>query len=357
MVDEQRYTYTVERLRQMKADHEALISEATGQAVEVRAGSDSTRPFVRETLYSTLLPVLRMPRYVYGVACEYKDSQEREAIKVIDFPRGEEMCPFILRGGMLFCFQNLRYKGGPFRRLVGGREVERFSTRKWWDDPDRMAWFISLLNRSLNKLTGRKGLHLDKRHKRYYFVPKELGKSLEVSYRPMNKSSADRQVVWQPVTKRTGTPRSYWYHRAVALNFHRVGEDQWCLSIRPEMHVTKDGQNHLDSEKIGSRVTHKKARMFNYDLLREVHFWRDFLGDSQPRIVFPFGEKQNVVVSTKMMQTDIDCPGVPEEHARPFKNVEYEEDLFTLDALSRLNIPEGENEEDWEEVEFTDDEL
>lgn len=354
VIDEKKYTYTVERLRQMKADHEALMGEVTSQAAEIRTGSDNNQLFVQETLYSTLLPVLMMPRYIYGISCNYNDSQEREASKEIDFPHGEEMCPFIIRGGMLFCFQNLRYKGSPFRRLVGNRKVERFSTRDWCDDPDRMAWFVSLLNRSLNKLTGRKGLHLDKRHRRYYFVPKESGRSLEISYRPINKSSADRQVVWQPVVKKTGTPRSYWYHRAVALRFHMVGEEQWCLSIRPEMHVTKDGQNPLDSEKIGSRVTHKKARMFNYDLLREVHFWRDFLSDSQPRIVFPFGEKQSIVVSTKMMQSEINWPGVPEEHARPFKNVEYEEDLFTSEALSRLEISETEDEEGWEE--FTDNE-
>lgn len=32
-----------------------------------------------------------------------------------------------------------------------------------------------------------------------------------------------------------------------------------------EMHVTQDGKTPLASDKIGSKVTQKKARMFNYD--------------------------------------------------------------------------------------------
>jgi hypothetical protein len=360
IVDSQPHTYTVERLRQMKEDHEKLMLEATGRAVEARGGLTVDRDYVRETLYSTLLPVLRMPCYVYGVACEYNDSQEREAAKEIIRPDDEsEMYPFIIRGGMLLCFQNLRYKGGPFRKLVGGRKIEQYVACKWWDDPDRMRWFVSLLNRSLNKLTGRKGLNLDRRHRRYYFMPEEVGKPLEISYRPLNQATATRQVVWQPITKKTGEPKSYWYHRAVALRFYRVSEQDWCLSIRPEMHVTGDGATPLTSESIGSKVTRKKARMFNYDLLGEVQFWRDFLSDSQPRIILPFSRGQHIIVSSTLMQTEIEWPGMPEEHQRPFKNVEYWDNLFSWAELARLEDEYAEEDEweDWESLEDEEDEF
>lgn len=357
LVDNQPHTYTVERLRQMKADHEKLMLEVTGRAVEARSGLEVDREYVCETVYSTLLPVLRMPRYVYGVPCKYNDSQEREAAQEIIPPDDKaEMYPFIVRGGMLFCFQNLRYKGGPFRDLVGDQKVERFEAREWWDNPDRVWWFVSLLNHSLNKLTGRKGLNLDKKHRRYYFMPEEQGKPLEISYRPLNQSTATRQAVWQPITKKTGEPKPYWYHRAVALRFHRVSNQHWCLSIRPEMHVTKDGATPLESGKIGSKVTRKKARMFNYDLLGEVQFWRDFLSDSQPRIVLPFGRGQHILISTTMMQAEIEWPGMPEEHQRPFKNVEYFDDLFSWAALAQLDY-EYEEEEDWEGWEDEEDEF
>lgn len=350
IVDGQSHTYTVERLHQMKSDHEKLILEATERAVKARGDSTSERRYVNETLHSTLLPVLRMPRYVYGVPCEYNDSQEREVAEKIVRPDDKaEMYPFIIRGGMLLCFQNLRYKRGPFRKLVGGKEIKRYVARKWWDDPDRMKWFVSLLNRSLNKLTGRKGLNLDKKHRRYYFMPEEPGKPLEVSYRPLNQSIATRQVVWQPITKKTGLPKRYWYHRAVALRFHRVSDQHWCLSIRPEMHVTEDGITHLDSESIGSKVTRKKARMYNFDLLREVQFWRDFLSDSEPRIILPFGRGQHIIISTTMMQAEVEWPGMPEEYQESFKNVEYLDDLFSWAALQQLEAEYDEDDEEWED--------
>lgn len=316
----------------------------------VRSPAEARPEYVRETLYSTLLPVLKMPRYVYGAPCQYKDFQEREATQKIIFPPDRaEICPFIIRGGMLFCFHDLKEKVSPFRELVDDQKAECYESCEWWDDPDRMRWFAQLLNRSLNKLTGRKGLYLDKRHRRYYFVPEEPGAPLAISYRPLNQATASRQVVWQPTTKLTGAPKPYWYHRAVSLQFHRVSETQWCLSIRPEMHVTKDSVIPLESDKIGSRVTRKKARMFNYDLLGEVQFWRDFLSDSQPRIILSFGKGQYVLISTTMMQAEIDWPGMPEEHQRPFKNVEYQDDLFSWAAFAQLEDKDELDVEDWED--------
>jgi hypothetical protein len=349
IVDSQPSTYTVQRLRQMKANHEALVDNATLQAVKGRKGVPSTRQLVPETLYSTLLPVLRMPLYVYWMPCGFDDSQERQAAEMLVRPDDRaEMYPFIIRGGKLYCFQNLRYKGGPFHNLASGKTVERCESRLWWDDADRMKWFVTLLNRSLNKLTGRKGLNLDKRHRRYFFMPDLVGDPKEIVYRPLNKSTTTRQVVWQPITRKTGLPKSYWYHQAVSLKFHRVSDQQWCVSIRPEIHVTQDGSLPLESELIGARVTRKKARMFNIDLLREVQFWRDFLSESKPRIIMSFGKGQNIIISTTLIQTEVRWPGMPEEYQRAFKNAEYPDDLFSLAEMEQLDAEHDEDEE-WED--------
>ena len=126
------------------------------------------------------------------------------------------------------------------------------------------------------------------------------------------------------------------------------------------MHITKDSKAPYPSESIGSRITRKKARMYNYDLLGEVQFWRDFLSDSQPRIILSFGKYQYIVISTTMMQAEIDWPGMPEEYQKPFKNVEYLDNLFSWAAFRRLVDKDYDDEdtEDWEdeEDEFWDEE-
>jgi hypothetical protein len=299
-----------------------------------------------------------MPQYIYGAPCKYSDLEEGEAKQAIIPPPGggSAIYPFLIRNGMLFCFQDLSFQNGPFRELIREWRMERYDAINWWDEPDRMHWYISLLNRSLNKLTGRKGLKLDKEHRRYYFAPEQLGQTRKVSYRPLNQSISERNVVWQPVAKKTGNPRPYWLHRAVALKFHRVASEQWCLSIRPEMRVTKDGSEPVDSNKVGSQVTRKKSRMYNYDLLGEVNFWRDFLSGSKPKIILPFSRTQKIIISTSMMQSEVNWLGIPEEYAKPFKNVDYEADPFDEDEMTELSSEDDEYFSDWEEQNNKDSE-
>jgi hypothetical protein len=121
------------------------------------------------------------------------------------------------------------------------------------------------------------------------------------------------------------------------------------------MRVTKDGLNLLDSKKIGSKVTKNKSRVFNYDLLSEVNFWRNFLSNGEPRIIFSFGKGQRIIVLTKMMQTEIEWSGIPEEYAKPFKNVEYEETLFSWAALARLDNEDAEEVDGWEDWDTDED--
>lgn len=353
--------FTVERLRQLKEDHEARIQMAVDKAVAEQLQGQLSQPqYIHETIYSTLFNVIGLPAYVYGAPCEYADSPE-EIRKLIVPPKDRsEIYPYIVRGKELYAFQDLRLSDGPFQKVIDPGTAQPYSAREWWDDPVKLLWFVELLNRSLNKLTGRKGLQWDKEHKRYYFQPDISGKVKEISYRPLNKSAASKHVVWQPISKRTGQPHPYWLHRAVNLRFYRVASSQWCLSMRPEFRVTKDGVTPEASEKIGSRITRKKSRMFNYDLLGEVNFWRDFLGEGKPRIIMNYGQSQYVIVSTVMTSTEIDWPGIPEQYAKPFKNVEYAETLFTWAEVANLEATvdsdaDDEEDSDWDEGDGNDE--
>jgi hypothetical protein len=294
LVDSQKTTYTVERLLAMKEDHERWV-EATLQG---RANTPAPVPsLVSDRLFSSMLAVEQMPLFVFGAPCEAESEG-----KVKPSGRGRVMTPFILRSGKLWAFQNLRNPEGPFRDFVDPKKTERFRAKDWWADSDRLAWYMALLNRSLNKMTGRRGLRLDKHHHRYFFPAEEPGKEREVTYKPLNRRQATRSVVWQPKKLMTGEGRGYWFHRAVSLRFFIADERRWCLNVRPELHATEDGETPVPSDEVGRRVTRKKARLFNYDLLGEIQFWRDFLSGSKSRIVFPFGHHdQTLIVSTSLV--------------------------------------------------------
>jgi len=335
--------FTVDRLLGIKEAHEAWVEKSLGH--DSAADNRVVRPpRVTEVVHSTLLPVERMPAYVYGAPC---DLAEREVQGRLGRLRQGEMAPYIVRGHMLYTFQDLAENGNPFGPVVVGQPVDRFQAQEWWDDSERLVWFIQLLNRALNKLTGRLGLQFDREHRRYYFAPTEPGSALAIEYRPLNQQRASRFVVWQPKRRSTGEVRPYWFHRAVALRFLRIGEQSWCLSVRPELRVTVDGVKPPPAEKVGGKVTRKKSRTFNYPLLAEVHFWRDFLSSSKPRILLPFGHTgQVIVIPTTLMQGQVEWPGIPEEHAKPFKNVEYLDDLFSWAEFQSVDFGLDESDDD-----------
>jgi hypothetical protein len=358
-VDAQPEVYTVERLRQMKQDHEAAIERAVAQAKQKEQSEAAVLPLINEVVYSTLLPVVRMPKYIFSAPCTYGDSQQKEAGREVLVAETPYLCPFIIRnGGILFSFSDLRQSDGPFRNIIDQRKVRISSAINWVNNPDRSKWFVSLLNRTLNKLTGRKKLQLDVEHHRYYFNADEPGQEKSVEYRPLNQSATSRKVVWRPVRKSTNESRNFWNHLAVNLRFLYVGKEQWCLAIRPEMRITKDGVESIESEKVGSRVTRQKAHMFNYDLLEDVNFWRDYLSGGQPRITLRFGEKVGILIATTLMASNANWPGIPEEFAKPFTNIGYDENLFTSAELQQFQTEDSEFVPETElDVEENEDDL
>jgi hypothetical protein len=331
IIDSQPRTYSVSVLRKMKEDHEGRIRRATSVSAPL-----APIALTREVIHSSLLAVTHLPSAVFAAPCAFHDGQEDQVKQRIHFPDGDsQLVRFILRDGKLFSFHNLKDPKGPFRDVINQRGVETLRSEQLWDDPEGHRRYVTLLNRGLYKFTARKRVRYDPAHKRFFFDALAVGKPRQEYYRPLNsKGRSRRNVVWQPVRKATGEARSYWWHLAVGLSFLRVGQRQWCLSIRPERHLTSDGITPLPPKQIGRRVTSKKARMWNDIYLGEVNFWRDFLSDGRPNLVMNFGD-QSAVIDTRMLAFNVEWPGIPGD-AKPFANQTYNEDLF-----SRLEYDEA----------------
>lgn len=329
-IDDQPRVYSVAVLCQMKRDHEERIREAA------LPGASLPQPEMQhETILSSLLPVTHLPDAVFEAKCSYSDQQESLVKQQIVYPDDKtELIRFLIREKTLFTFHDLRHPDGPFQSVIDPDSVRKKPSKKFWSTGEGHRRFLTLLNRAMYKHTAMRDIRFDPVHYRYYFPVLEKGKDREITYRPLNRSVESRNVAWQPVTKATGQPKGYWCHLAAGLRFHRMADDQWCLSIRPERHLTVDGETPLSPEKIGPRVTRMKANMFNDKYLSEVNFWRDVLSDGQPRFTLNFGS-QSLVISTDFVSISMDSPGVPDD-AMPFKNQSYQDDLFTMAELNTL---------------------
>jgi hypothetical protein len=131
------------------------------------------------------------------------------------------------------------------------------------------------------------------------------------------------------------------------------------MSIRPERHLTLDSEQPLSPDEIGPKVTRLKSKMYNEDYLSEVVFWRDYLSQSQPRIILGFGS-QSAMISVELMKFDVDWPGIPDD-LKSFRNESYQDNLFSsaefTAALSGEEVDWDEFEEESEDDEEYEDEF
>lgn len=349
-VDDQPHTYSVQVLHQIKADHESRVHRALFPD-ETPTQIENTN----ERIHSSLLPVTHLPEAVFTAPCKFNDHQEDEVKQRIKYPTGDhnQLVRFLLRDGELFTFHNLNDPRGPFSKVIDRQCVKPIRATEMWEDAEGHRRYVTLLNRALYKFTARLGMRYDPDHYRYFFEAKEREKPRKVHYRPLNAKRTSRDVVWQPKRRSTGEARGYWFHLAAGLKFQRMVGDQWVFSIRPERRVTKDTVTPIESTEIGSRVTRRKARMWNDVYLSEVNFWRDYLSGGTPRIVLNFGD-QSALIDARLIDFNVNWPGIPGDE-KPFKNQTYEEDLFTRadfdNAIGGETIDWDEFDDDTEENE------
>ena len=147
----------------------------------------------------------------------------------------------------------------------------------------------------------------------------------------------------------TGLPKKYWEHLALSLTFHYVARASWCLSVRPERRFTRDGYKPLTPKGTGRRSTSRKSRMYNVDVLNEIHFWRDFLCEGSPRMIFDFGSQQ-IIVDSHFLEPDVEWPGVAEDEVK-VAAIKYEDDLFTNATYRGLLDLDEEKLNGWEDAE------
>jgi hypothetical protein len=329
--------YTVQVMRAMKEAHETR----NGFAPEPLA-------LVTERLHSTALHVTELPAYVYGADLAEGLAGEGDVWPALDWRQGEHrQHPFIAREGRLYTTTDLRRRHPqPFHQVVAGT-VTVLKARDMWREDEGARRFVQLIRKSLRRyLTHDLGLVYDRDHDRFWFPPLADGGERSVTYDTPGGKVQTRRVAWEQRNRVTGEGRGRWWHDAVSLRVEHLGGRQWCLTARPEFYLTTDGHTPLDSDQIGKNVTWKKSRMYNWQYLTEVQFWRHFLGEGKPRFIIRL-DRQAIVVDTALLGVDVDSPRITAaDDAKAFTNQEFEENLFTMGELFAL-MDADDMDDDW----------
>lgn len=339
LVDSQRKTYPPETLRKFKEDHERLCQGPFGEPLIL---PQPLRPWVTDQVFSTVLPVGELPRRVYSAEAVVADEHvvKAESMEML----GRRPPPFIVREGRIFAFDDLGDDTGPFSRWVRPHTTRREAATDMWEDHDRARYYVALLNAVLRKLAGARGLQMSNDDNHWYFPPGPGGAEVTKAYQPLNKPVSERKVAWQPTVRASGEKKKYWEHLAVGLRFVRIAPASWVLALRPERHFTLDGVRPLSSAGSARRSTARASRMYNDDVLEDANFWRSYLAEGKPRILWRFGP-QVLLVEARLLDTSVTWPGVPDD-VRRYTNAQPVDDLFSRAELAEF----------MEEQEFGDEE-
>lgn len=336
VVDAHPLKYSVTVLRAMK---EARERPLFGQNATLEPGLR-----VSETLYSSMLWIQSLPSRVFSADTELSFDEALAGLK-----RTGDLTPFWLHADKLWTFHDLADADGPFGDVVDRRSMEVMRADVAWSEPDTHRLYVNLLNRSLTQHLARRGIRFDRQHRRHYFAAPDPVVPVRRTYKTKSGRSQTREVVRQARFK-DGTAKEVWWHLAARFRFEQVGPRAWYFTIRPEYHLTKDGHEPLEHQRIGRRITRKKSTLYNEGYLGLVHFWRSLLSDENPRAVLHAG--QLVVIESHMVEANIVWPGVPSDEI-PFTPDPFPENLFTLAEVYEVDDVETEDPFDqaWDEDE------
>jgi hypothetical protein len=282
-VDENPRIFSVEVLAKFKADHETRLAPT-----ELR---DTNTVLSTETVDLSILPITALPECVYSAPARYRTTLE--IAERLPRPRGRQVLPFVLHAGNLWAFHDLADVRGPFARTVlpaGARALTVGELQS-----EHRSMYVWLLNSALRRALRRRGVGHDRAHDRYFFLPDHEEITRRVAAKSKLGRTQKRKKVVRQEGERSGNLKSVWWHLAAQLRFEEFSPGAWGLTIRPEFHLTSDGQTLLEPTAVGRKVTSRKSRMYNEAYFDAVHFLRYFLMDGKSRLVLQAGHQTIVV--------------------------------------------------------------
>jgi len=228
---------------------------------------------INEVVLGNLLPVESYPTTIWSAPTGARDAEDI-------FARIEQPPPFELKGGRLLTFTDLSLRDNAFAPLIDARAVTPAAIQQWRDDPDRMRWFIGLLNRCLHQHLRRLYLKRDDRG-RYFFLS-DRGNPRKV----VNPGDPAREVAAKKTNAATGA--EFWVHQAAWLRFQSLGDSLYLL-IDPCYVFTADGERPLVGRTVGPLSMQWTGKERNAAILRHVVFWTRFLGRGATKLEFQTG--------------------------------------------------------------------
>lgn len=263
-----------------RIDRSSLIVE--------RAVPEADPDAVAERAYCNLLPIERLPRYVYSApiarrlrkrrkgaeeALPSKADLRNEIYRLQDEKDEQRWLPaFRLDEDAIVTFHDLESSEGVLQDVIEPEQVEVFDTAEFLSEPAARNIVIALLNMALARHLHRRGLNIDETRFHRFFFPPDDGKERIIEWIPA-KNKAKRTVT-KPYL-RNGTPAG-WMHHACYMKVLYLASRLY-IHLSPTRLLTEDGHKVRGGPDVGRIVVRWLGQERNLHVLYNVRFWTSVL--------------------------------------------------------------------------------
>jgi hypothetical protein len=279
-----------------RIDHSTLIAE--------RAVPEADPDVVEERLYCNLLPVERIPQYVYtapiakGLRRPREDGSEalpskheiKDAIRAKQKERGTEsafMPAFRAMKDRIITFHDLEAPDGPLAGVIEDENIKNVASREMLRDENDRKVVMSLLNMAVSRHCGKVGLIIDETKPGRFFFPPRDGGPNTITWRPGRTKT--RRTVAKPCMRNGQV--LFWLHQGAYLEFLFLANALY-LKITPTWVLTEDGFRVKTGPGIGRWVIKWTGPERNPSLLYHVRFWISVMCGSRQSLSIRAGHQQ-----------------------------------------------------------------
>lgn len=346
-----------------RIDRSSLVAE--------RAVPDADPDVITERLFCNLLPVERLPKYVYtgaidpsllktrksGKPAVPSKNRVKEVIRASqendEIPAERRFMPaFRVFEDRIVTFHDLEDPEGPLACVVDENDIEILDVASLTRAEDLRNMVLSLLNMSLSRHVSRAGLVVDDEKQHRYFFPSKDGAANTISWTPRKKKAV--RTVAKPVTKDGKV--MFWRHLGAYLRVIFL-VNKFYIKISPTWVITEDGRRVSGGPNVSRRVVRWTNPERNLQILFHVRFWTSILRNRKagPISIWTGDQTMEVATVPAWIQQSYGISGDERDLMKLLDEeaplIAAEEDEQADDALSADEIEEDE----WEKEEDADD--
>ncbi len=262
---------------------------------------------INERLYCNLLPIDKLPKYLYVAPIADKLRRERrdgslalpskqELIAVVKSAQEGAERPFtpafrILEDNVI-TFHELQDPESPLAPVIDANDVAEIPLRDFMSEEDDRRIVASLLNMALHRHANRSGLIGDDNKQDRFFFARSDGSPRVIQWKPLKKLSS--RTVAKPCFK--DGQLLFWRHHAAYLKMLFLA-NHFYIQVTPTWVITEDGFRVCGGPNIGRLLIKWTGAERNLNLLYHIRFWATVLRKGPGPISIRTGD-QWIEVST-----------------------------------------------------------